>query len=239
MLFFLIPTVIVIQTCVSCFYYLFFRQSIIEPKFHKTYWTSLSYVVLPLLPVAFTVFWQITSLHGTVALLKIRKCLGQLVTSTNETNSNENRKRRRSERHDETTRSLWMSNRNDISNDMDASNDGSHMNGVGNALLSPSMNRYSDMDNLSSRMNDIPSLQSLFESLAFDDPNAHSHRDSFFVRYWRGIQFYVKIVRAIFFNESLDEDSRNANFIFYSNFLVGLGIITVRLVTAQTDMLLV
>ena len=258
-----------IQTFVSCFYYLFFRQSLLENKFNKTFWTNLSYVVLPLLPVAYTIFWQITSLHGTVVLLKMKKCLDRLVhTSSSDKNdlcSNEKKYHLLLRKKSATGKKLVLTrkptNRNstlkinkvnentstnhrlnnnlsrkshvadneilelsNIDNDEYESDESEHM-------LVNNFRRIISEDDISC-INDLSSIDSLFDSLPFDENTNSKANDNIFTRHFRELQFYIKIVRAIVFNDNkkiiFDEDCRNAKFIYFSNFLVGLGIITVN-----------
>jgi hypothetical protein len=44
---------------------------------------SISYLILPLLPVSFTLFWKISTLHGTFTYLKSLKCLKKIMLNTN------------------------------------------------------------------------------------------------------------------------------------------------------------
>jgi hypothetical protein len=60
-------------------------------------------------------------------------------------------------------------------------------------------------------------------------------KENFFVRLWKNFRFSFAIIKMILFDKRLlnrrqcdDLDMQNAAFIFYSNFLIGLGIITVR-----------
>jgi hypothetical protein len=248
-----------------------------ENNFNKTFWTNLSYVVLPLLPVAYTIFWQITSLHGTVVLLKMKKCLDRLVRTTsdkNDLNSNQKKyllmrkkstlnkfsvfKRGKSTtaksstlrvnvtkegslnptaasagpvtHHDRQNRDLTdqeILELSNIDNDENESDESEHM-------LVNNSRKFMGEDNISC-INDLSSIDSLFDSLPFDDnTNSAKLSDNFIMKYAREAKFYFKIVRAIVLNnfgQTMfdDEDCRNANFIYFSNFLVGLGIITVNI----------
>jgi hypothetical protein len=90
-------------------------------------------------------------------------------------------------------------------------------------------------------INDISSINSLLDSMPFDENYTHFKKNRFILnnlinnKFVREIQFYFKILRAIIFNSSkkviFDEDCRDASFIYFSNFLVGLGIITVSVIS--------
>jgi hypothetical protein len=144
----------------------------------------------------------------------LRVNAAEKATSLNGSNFRENRGANEAE-------ILELSN---IDNDENESDESEHI------LANNSSRKFIDEENISC-INDLSSIESLFDSLPFDDNNNAKVSDSFFMKYVREAQFYFKIIRAIILNDNLqvilDEDCRNAKFIYFSNFLVGLGIITV------------
>jgi len=94
-----------------------------------------------------------------------------------------------------------------------------------------------------SQINELSSIESLIAAIPVEvcqpTDNMNNHRcnpiGTHFSKIYRKIKFYLKTVDLILFNKpslrndgqvNNDLDVQNASFIFYSNFLFGLGIIT-------------
>jgi hypothetical protein len=87
-------------------------------------------------------------------------------------------------------------------------------------------------------MNELSSIESLIAAMPIleEQPKANPVR-SYFSRVNKKIRFYFNTVHLILFNKpslmrygqvTEDLDVQNASFIYYSNFLIGLGIVTVN-----------
>ena len=72
------------------------------------------------------------------------------------------------------------------------------------------------------------SLEQLFSTNSFKESNK---KNFFFMHRFNRIKFYFKIIKILFFsNEETvvnQTDLRDASFIFFTDFLIGLGIVTV------------
>lgn len=88
-----------------------------------------------------------------------------------------------------------------------------------------------------SQMNELSSIESLIAAMpAMEEQPRSNPIRSYFSRINKKIRFYFNTVHLILFNKpslmqygqvTEDLDVQNASFIYYSNFLIGLGIITV------------
>lgn len=225
-LYYLIPAVLVIQLLVSFFYYFMFRASLTESKFKKLFLINLSYVVLPLLPISFTYFWKFTTLHGTVCFLKTLKALKKILLNSN-LPSNE----------DATEKSKSSKNRRLASDALLHPNPTQSSFKVNNLersqydetakMLSQSEANL-NQDDLS-QINDLSSIDSLLAAM----PKKKINNESYWAKLSYNLKFYFKIISIVLFNRVSpdkilnDSDIQNASFIYFTNFLVGLGIITV------------
>ena len=253
-----------------------------ENNFNKIFWTNIVNVLLPLLPISFTLFWKLTILHGTVCFLKTYKCLKKVILNSNpsalseltyaQTKSNKMATSESAHQHHTTnetcchteerlellepkTRSCdgresnklsattgdakpssslmtnSASNCNQLNVDVESMYNGNDRS-LNNVLIETNLNQ----DDIS-EINDLSSIDSLLAQMPASA--ILSKKENYFSKLKRNVRFYFKIVRSILFNrcESSSskhkptdfEDLQNAPFIYYSNFLVGLGIITVSL----------
>lgn len=263
------------QILISSFYYLFFRQSsLMDNKLNQTYWSNF-YVVIPLLPISFTIFWKSTTLHGTIYFLKTLSCLKKIVSNPNDDNGSINKfkqddlfltkyrkklkrnstvKTNNSKRcllHDESKLILNKKNNDETYSNNDNTNntndlkielnsDPSSLNSaeIDITLLNrdhlTNVNSTNNLDENNppdiSQINELSSIESLLAQVPFENKTKFAIKHNLLRKFWRNIKFHLKIFRSIIFSSSNDNqkdpDIQNAPFIYYSNFLIGLGIIT-------------
>ncbi len=82
-----------------------------------------------------------------------------------------------------------------------------------------------------SQINDLSSIDSLLAAMPMSKKKINT--ESYFSKLRKNFLFYLKIIDIILFNRVSpdkilnDSDIQNASFIYFTNFLIGLGIITV------------
>ena len=83
-----------------------------------------------------------------------------------------------------------------------------------------------------SQINDLSSIDSLLAAMPMSKKKINN--ESYFSKLKNNFLFYLKIIDIILFNRVSpdkilnDSDIQNASFIYFTNFLIGLGIITVN-----------
>lgn len=235
-------------------------------NFHDNYWTSLSYAIMPLLPVSFTLFWKLTTLHGTVCLIKMIKCLKKLVSSTTRTSVFNDQNQKSDKKSLGNKKSSLNKGDRELTRSLLDENQVKEMENFDTSAMDNSHNKYND-SNISD-LNELSTIRSLLDSLPFNDDeivysddlnnsekltnkdqfytvrnklyegkNRRNFIVNYFFKLWKNIKFYFKIIRLIsslssksfknYINKLNDNDLMNAPFIYYSNFLIGLGTITV------------
>ena len=189
-------------------------------QFKQIISTNLSYVILPLLPISFTCFWKMITFHGTVCFLKTSKFLRKLLLNNNKNEES------CSEILDRIKTVQCSKNRKDSKTRIEE------------YLMKSARNKNSKTSDIVLdeeellQINEISSIHSL---LAVMPLNEKDHKnDSYLVKIFKNLKFYLKILKIILNDENLmdqtlhDLDLRNAGFVYYSNFFIGLGIITVK-----------
>ncbi len=223
-LYYLIPLVVCIQMMVSSFYYLMFKQTLMENKFRKLFLINLSYVVLPLLPISFTYFWKITTLYGTVCLLKTLKTLKKILLNTNS-----NSDQLLLANNTETDKLLLDKQVFPTSSSSIKLNDLKNNNNQDHETQSEANLNQDDL----SQINDLSSIDSLLAAMPMSKKKINA--ESYLSKFKKNLIFYFKIIAIILFNNVPlasndkilnDTDLQNASFIYFTNFLIGLGIIT-------------
>ena len=242
------------------FYYLFFRNSSVEINFKNSFTASLSYVILPLLPVSFTFFWKFITLSGTISFLKMVKCLRKIISLNEQEGKHDSAeyKSRLSLKRDsilKIERSLdinkskrYKKEANDIlehdeDEEVKEEEPKSSLNlNLGTAIYTKNGENLdktetslirSNKENLNadvmSELIELTSIESLLATVPFD--NIKSSKENCFIKFFKRLEFYFKMTKSILFLNDYDfmndPDLRNASFVYYSNFMVGLGIITV------------
>lgn len=224
LLMYLIPIFLVLQILISLTYYILLHDTFVEiNKTEPIYLTNISYAILPLFPVSFTLFWNISTLHGTVTLLKSLKCLKKLLLNT--TLNSEKAERKKSKK------SKYAKYLKKNSEDL-----GTETNEC--LIMNHSTNNLSHDD--LSQINELSSIESLIAAMPIPQEDLTTEKQNCLSQYFfkvnKKIRFYFQTINLILFNKpSLnadghtenDLDVQNASFIYYSNFLIGLGIITV------------
>lgn len=205
------------QTLVSCFYYFIFRESFMLNAFNRTFWANLSYVIVPLLPVSFTIFWKSTMLYGTICFLKMERYLKKLVS----TNDSESKSRKHS---------LKSSNRNSTFKSYEKLNRVDSLISGSESLINARFNNEND-DESSSKLGELNSIESLLAAMPFDETESKNSYNCF-QKVFNSLKFHIKVIKLILIGNSdysaIDDDTlRNSEFIYHSNFLIGLGITTV------------
>ena len=191
-----------------------FQHSLMQNKFKKIFFINLSYVILPLLPISFTYFWKLTTLYGTVCFLKTLKTLKKILLNSNLSNETDKFIKPR-------TRKLT-----DPSSSFKVKCDDENVK-----ILSQSEANL-NQDDLS-QINDLSSIDSLLAAMPMSKKKINN--ESYFSKLNKNIKFYFKIISIILFNRISpdkilnDSDIQNASFIYFTNFLIGLGIITVNI----------
>lgn len=199
-----------------------FQHSLMQSKFDNMFLNNLSYVVLPLLPISFTYFWKLITLQGTVYFLKTLKALKKILLNSNLQNEetekvSKHRNRRLDTHQQQTPSSFKMTNLERSQYDENAK------------MLSHSEANL-NQDDLS-QINDLSSIDSLLAAM----PKKNINNESYFDKLSYNLKFYFKIISIVIFNRVSpdkilnDTDIQNASFIYYTNFLIGLGIITVKI----------
>jgi hypothetical protein len=247
-----------------------------DNKLNQTYWSNF-YVVVPLLPISFTIFWKLTTLHGTIYFLKTLTCLKKIVSNPIDDNSSINKfrnddifltkyrkklkrnstiKTNNSKRcllHDELKLSSNTTNNNEtyLNNDnnnnnptdikIEVNSDPSSLNSaeIDITLLNrdhlTNVNSTNNLDDNNptdiSQINELSSIESLLAQVPLENKTKFAIKHNFIRKFWRNIKFHIRIFRSIIFSSynndnQIDADIQNAPFIYYSNFLIGLGIIT-------------
>jgi hypothetical protein len=245
-----------------------------DNKLNQTYWSNF-YVVIPLLPISFTIFWKLTTLHGTIYFLKTLTCLKKIVSNPIDDNDSINKfkkddifltkyrkkikrnsttKTNSSKRcllHDElklisntTNTDETRLNNDEIYNTNDKkvelSSERSSLNSadIDITLLNRDHLKNENIpDNLIdnnpadiSQINELSSIESLLAQVPIENKSKFAIKHNFLRKFLRNIQFHFSILRSIIFfsynDNQKDPDIQNAPFIYYSNFLIGLGIIT-------------
>ena len=175
--------------------------------------------MLPLLPISFTLFWQISTLHGTVSLLKSLKCLKKILLNNNLKSDNESKEPKRFK--------YAKYSKIELENEI-----------IDERVNFTNSNLKLSHDDLS-QINELSSIDSLINyTLAPTENTKLSKRVSnYFAKLKKKAKFYLRTVDLILFSKPIlaiddqvdnDLDIQNASFIYYSNFLIGLGIITVK-----------
>ena len=116
-----------------------------------------------------------------------------------------------------------------------------HTNTTASDCMLPENHSNLSKDDLS-QINDLSSIESLIAAMplsTFEENSRKTNRvRAYFARINKKIKFYFKTINLILFNKpslthdgqvTEDLDVQNASFIYYSNFLIGLGIITVSI----------
>lgn len=257
-------------------------------QFNRTFWTDLCYVLVPLLPVGFTFFWKMSTLHGTVCFLKMEKRIKKFISTSNSRNDSKLNEALFHHYHHQNEKKLHFpssdhpqnipllntaaaaaaaaasSNRRRLSSTLKKNDEDVMMSGI-------TINSNVKLRNASLSSNEEAELASIIASMEefkhqdeddecmiggggvgggggggggnFVDLEAavwmQSRPRRFFSirRIVKPLMFYFKISKMIIFNSCIDESRnddlssddnlKNASFIYYSNFLIGLGIITV------------
>jgi hypothetical protein len=258
----------VTQGLISLFHYLFFGLTIMEEDLIVYLWTNIVYTTLPLLPLSFTFFWKVTTLHGTVSFLKsaqcLKKCMQQNRINNNDVNKSDFRlDYNHNHNLNEPEKTSHSSNKQNEIIQMEPLKKVYHQqhqtdfDGESTKLtitqqiddeVSIEHRSHLNQDDYS-QINNLSSIDSLLADIAFKDNknNKLLNKYPLFVmnsdkcccndyfglfKVWRKIKFYLRIVGIILFNRNiitkdLDVDILNAPFIYYTNFFIGLGIITV------------
>lgn len=277
----------------SSFYYLFFRDSLFETtkKFTRTFLIDLAYVIVPLLPVGFTLFWRLSTLHGTVCFLKMEKRIKKFLNSSSssancrndskldealfhrhhhhqkeecdkqpQTNSplhsdhnvpllNDDGGGEKTPHHHHHRRRTSSTLKRDVDPEtgLGASSGGGEKrnsslssNDAELASIIASIEEFQQQDNDACEL-DISgagAAEAAVDAAVAPGNSRSSPSRPFFSlkRIVKPMKFYLKVSKMILLNDfsydvdpncSGDDNLRNAAFIYYSNFLIGLGIITV------------
>jgi len=201
-----------------------FKQTLMENKFKKLFLINLSYVVLPLLPISFTYFWKITTLYGTVCLLKTLKTLKKILLNTNS-----NSDQLLLANNTETDKLLLDKQVFPTSSSSIKLNDLKNNNNQDHETQSEANLNQDDL----SQINDLSSIDSLLAAMPMSKKKINA--ESYLSKFKKNLIFYFKIIAIILFNNVPlasndkilnDTDLQNASFIYFTNFLIGLGIIT-------------
>ena len=282
-----------VQVLLSLCYYVLtvtLRQLDTRPRFpYAQAYASVCYVLLPLLPVAFTLFWQVAILHGTIHFIRTMQSLGKLMSSLG---ANKRRTSNMSKGAAAAMRrgSQWLHRSDEHLGDIELADLSQHQQHqqqqqadessamlIGGDTRRQSRSRYDEVDEAGAALNELSSIESLLVGMPLLDGGA----DALFAagaaaneataaagrfatasgvgfgsgqrrapRYafhstlakWRSsLAFQWHVLKSVLWQShahgstAADDTTHNAAFVYYSNFLIGLGIITVHILFENRD----